>query len=363
MQIRHIPNTPRIRHARIPIACLLAMLPLLLLVSCGQGSGRDREESRVVPAEGYLLLPEYHAVSIESTGDLLAGEEVEIKAPVAGNVRSIHFREGQVVRRGDLLVEIDNRSWVAQKKGLEARLISAEGELGRKRKLLAVQGVSEEEVEQAAAEAGSLKAQIEGLDVTIDLAAVRAPFAGRLGMRNFSPGAYLTQGSVIARLVQADRLKVNFSIPAKYAAQAVSGQKVKVISSGGGDTASAEIYAIEPRISPSSRSLQIRAMMSGPHPSFIPGDFVQVLLEVGRKSDALLVPAESIIPELKTQSVFIVRNGAAMRREVETGSRTEDRVEILAGLSPGDTVLTTGLMEVRDGDRIALQKLRGTESR
>ena len=345
---------------RPAVTYVLAGFSLMLLLSCGQGSGREKEERSEVMAEGYLVQPEFHAVSIRATGDLLANEDVEIKAPVAGNVRKIHFRESQSVSRGALLVEIDNRSWLAQKKGLEARLISAAGELERKKKLLAMQGVSDEETERAEAEVGSLKAQIEGLDVMIDLAAVRAPFAGRLGMRNFSPGAYLSQGSVITRLVQTDKVKVNFTIPSKYAAQAANGKTVRVVSSSGGDTASAEIYAVNPRISPSSRSLQVRAVMNSQHPPFIPGDFVQVLLEVERKTDALLVPAECIVPELKKQSVFVVRDGKARRREVETGSRTEDRVEILKGLSPGDTVLTTGLMEVKEGDRVALQKLHGS---
>ncbi|MFZ1728643.1 MAG: efflux RND transporter periplasmic adaptor subunit [Bacteroidota bacterium] len=341
--------------------CMLVLLPLILLASCGESNDKEREDSRPVLAEGYLVQPEYHVVSIRATGDLLANEEVEIKAPVAGNVRKIYFRESQFVNRGELLVDIDNRSWVAQKKGLEARLISAEGELRRKTKLLETQVISEEEVEQSAADVGSLKAQVEGLDVMIDLAAVRAPFAGRLGMRNFSPGAYLSQGSVITRLVQTDKVKVNFTVPAKYAAQAAAGQEVKVISSSG-DTASAEVYAVNARISQSSRSLQIRAIMNKKHPSFIPGDFVQVLLVVERKTDALLIPAECIVPELKKQVVFVISDGKAMRREVETGSRTSDRVEILKGLSPGDTVLTTGLMEVKDGDRIELQKLNGSEA-
>lgn len=350
----------RIQFPYTAVTCVLAGFSLMLLLSCGQGSGREKEERRDVMAEGYIVQPEYHTVSIRATGDLLANEDVEIKAPVAGNVRKIHFRESQSVSRGALLVEIDNRSWIAQKKGLEARLISAAGELERKKKLLAMQGVSDEEAERAEAEVGSLKAQIEGLDVMIDLAAVRAPFAGRLGMRNFSPGAYLSQGSVITRLVQTDKVKVNFTIPSKYSAQAANGKTVRVVSSSGGDTASAEIYAVNPRISPSSRSLQVRAIMNSQHRSFIPGDFVQVLLEVERKTDALLVPAECIVPELKKQSVFVVRDGKAQRREVETGSRTEDRVEILRGLSPGDTVLTTGLMEVKEGDRVALQKLHGS---
>lgn len=339
------------------------LLPLLLAAGCGEGSGGKGPAGDLpVSAEAWLVRPEPHTVRIRSTGDLLPLEEVEIKAPVAGNVRAIHFREGQQVRAGALLVTIDDRGWVAQKKGLEARLLSAEGELERKKKLLAINGVSVEEVEQGTAEVGGLKAQIEALEVTIDLAAVRAPFAGQLGMRNFSAGAWLTQGSTITRLVQADGMKVNFTIPAQHAAKVAIGQTVTMTSSNGGDTATARVYAIDPRINSSSRSLQVRARLDGTPRGFVPGDFVQVLLEIERKEQALLVPAESIIPELNTQSVYILRGGKALRREVETGSRTERRVEILRGIAPGDTVLTSGLMEIRDGSVIMLQALHGTET-
>jgi membrane fusion protein, multidrug efflux system len=346
-----------------PIGCLLFLLPLMLLSSCGESSGRKQADGAApVLAEGYLVQPEAHVVSIRATGDLLPMEEVEIKAPVAGNVRTIHFREGQQVNKGALLVEIDNRSWVAQKKGLEARLISAESELGRKEKMLTIQGVSEEAVEQTVAEVSSLKAQIEGLDVMIDLAAVRAPFSGRLGMRNFSPGAWLSQGSIIARLVQSDQVRVHFTIPAKYAAMAGINQEVKLVSSRGGDTATAVVYAIDPRITASSRSLQLRAVMKRAHPAFIPGDFVQVSLEVEKRENALMVPAECIVPELRQHTVFVVRNGKAIRTVVKTGSRTEDRVEIVHGLAPGDTVLTTGHMEVRDGGPVTVLKLHSPVS-
>lgn len=342
----------------ILIVCMLSLLLLLLLSSCGESSNRKKiDDSAPVLAEAMVVQPESHTVSIKATGDLLPLEEVEIKAPVAGNVRSIHFREGQQVGKGALLVSIDDRNWVAQKKGLEARLIAAEGELRRKTQLLGIEGISAEEVEKNRAEVDNLKAQIEGLEVMIDLAAVRAPFSGRIGMRNFSPGAWLSQGGAIARLVQTDGMKVHFTIPAQYAHKVAVGRPVKVFSSANGDTAVANVYAVDARINSSSRSLQIRAMLNGKHPTFIPGDFVQVSLELEKKENVLLVPAEAIIPELNQHTVFIVKDGKAKRTVVKTGVRTEDRVEILHGLSPGDTVLISGLMDVRDGAPVTLQQL------
>ncbi|MGF1586798.1 MAG: efflux RND transporter periplasmic adaptor subunit [Bacteroidales bacterium] len=321
-------------------------------VSCKQNTAQNQGSENLYMVEAYQVMPEIYSESIRATGELLSFEETEIMAPVPGNVLNIYFREGQNVNKGDLLVEIDNRSWSARKRGLEAQLISAESDLVRKKDLLQIEGVSQEELEQSQATVSNLKAQIDELDVMIDLAHIQAPYSGRLGMRNFSPGAYLRQGDIITSLVQSHKLRVNFSIPARYASLAKENQEVEVISSASGDTAVAVIYAIDPTINPASRSLQIRAMLDNEQGRFVAGDFAQIIFDVEQTKDALLVPAESIIPELNTQVVFIARNGRAVRQEVETGSRTRDRVQILNGLSPGDYVLTTGLMEIRDGDQI-----------
>ncbi len=344
-----------IRRRIIPV---FLFLNLLFLVSCGGKENPGQEGPSATRVDGYKVTPGDHSVKIRATGDLLSFEEVELKAPLSGNVLNIHFREGEYVNQGDLLIEIDHRSWSARKRGLEARLVSAESELRRRKDLLEIEGVSQEEVEQTQAEVDNLKAQIEELEVNIDLARVRAPFSGRVGLRDFSPGAFLSQGDIITRLVQTDKIKVNFRIPAKYAALANNDKEVKIISSASGDTAVAVIYAADPMISPSSRTLQVRALLDNEHRGFVAGDFAQVLFEVEQNPDALMVPAESVVPELNNQVIYIARNGKAKKLEVETGSRTRDMVHVLNGLTPGDTVLTTGLMEIRDGDRIEIRELK-----
>jgi membrane fusion protein, multidrug efflux system len=336
----------------------LPLLMILLLASCNDGDSGGQEQERRLSADGYKVSPEPFTVTIRATGDLLSFEEVELRTPVSGNVLSIHFREGQHVSRGTLLAEIDNRTWKAQKRGLEARLQSVQSELERKRGLLEIEGVSLEEVERSEAEASELEARIEELEVMIDLSQVRAPFAGRLGMRDFSPGAFLSQGDVITRLVQTDRIRVHFSIPARYSALAREGQDVQVIASANGDTAVARVYAIDPSINPATRNRQLRAELPNPDGRFVAGDFVQVVFETDRDEDALLVPAESIIAQMGSQVVYKVENGSARRQEVEIGSRTRDRVHVLSGLQAGDTVLVTGLMEVRDGAPVEIRELK-----
>jgi membrane fusion protein, multidrug efflux system len=333
------------------------VLIILTFVSCRQKNNPNQQSQGKLNVDAYLAEYENFSVAIQSTGDLLPYEEVEIKTPVSGNVVKINFNEGQLVQKGFLLVEIDSRIWAAQKRGLEARLKTTENEYARKTELFKIDGISLEEVERSSAEVDDLKAKINELDVMIDLAHIRAPFGGRLGMRNFSPGAYLSQGQIVTRLVQSDQLKVNFTIPSRYSHMAVIHQKVKVIPSGSGDTALAVIYAVDPLISQTSRTLQVRALIDNKASKLIPGDFVQIILKVDIQDDAILIPAEAIIPEQNTQVVFVVRNGKALKVKVETGTRTSDRVLIIEGLNHGDTVITTGLMGVKDGEHVEIRNL------
>jgi membrane fusion protein, multidrug efflux system len=325
------------------------LLPLLIAFSCSRGGNTGGGGPRTIEVEGFRAEPSTYSVTIRSTGELLSWEEVELRAPVAGNVLHIHFREGQQVRRGASLVEIDSRTWMAQKRGLEAQLESSAGELRRRQRLLEIEGASQEIVDQAMAAVSDLEARLEELNVRIELAHVRAPFHGRLGMRNISPGAYLMQGDLITRLVQSDKIRVNFDIPARYAALAKVDMPVKVIASAGNDTLTAVIYAVEPVIRAESRSLNVRAVIDNKQNLLIPGDFAQIVFETALDEQAIMVPAEAIIPELNRQVVYLLKNGIATRREVEIGSRTQDMVHVMEGIAPGDTILVTGLMEVRDG--------------
>ena len=338
---------------------LSSIVVSLLFLSCSSGNsdGQGQQGPRSINAEGFRVETQPFNVQIRSTGELHSYEEVELRSPVAGNVLSIHFEEGQFVQQGALLVRIDSRTWEAQKNGLEAQLVSAENELLRRRQLFDVEGASQEDVDQAEARVSSLKAQIDELAVRIDLAQIRAPFSGRLGLRDFSPGAFLSQGDRVTRVVQTHKLKINFDIPARYAALAKENMKVKVISSSHGDTTYARIYALEPVINPNTRSLHLRGIMENGSGRFVPGDFAQVVMDVEQNENAILIPAESIISELNSQVVYLARNGKAEQREVEIGTRTRGRVHILNGIAEGDTVLITGLMDVRDGSSINLMRL------
>ncbi len=348
---------PLLQKTRTHIIQWLFLYIGILMISCSSDNSSSRQGPRATSAEGYRIETESHTITIRSTGELMPYESVELRTPVAGNVHRIHFNEGEYVREGALLVEIDSRTWQAQKKGLEAQLVSAQSELERRNRLLEIEGASQESVDQAFATVSDLEARIEELHVRIDLANIRAPFSGRLGMRDFSPGAYLSQGEIITRLVQTRQLKINFDIPARYAAIAQKGMEVMVISSSSSDSILARVYAMEPFINANTRNLRLRGILDNEEQKFIPGDFIRVIIDAEQNENAILIPTESIISELNAQVVYLVREGKAQRREVEIGTSTRGRVMILDGLQEGDTIMLTGLMGIRDGSDVQIRNL------
>lgn len=349
-------NQPIMRHSIKGIWLLLALaLPGL---SCSEATQEQKRGGGALGVEAIRLKASAFSTTVTAVGDLLANEQVEIKSPVAGHVMDVLFREGQQVRQGQVLVKIDDRSWQARKQGLEARLASAESELKRKRSLLQVEGASQAEVDQAEATVKDLKAQIRALALRIELSEVHAPFSGKVGLRDFSKGAYMAQGAFITNLVQTRKLRVNFTLPARYMAQVKEGSRLKVVSSASQDTAEARIYAINPVMDEETRSLHVRARLDNQEQKFMPGDFVKVILELQESSQALLLPAEAIIPELNTHVVYKVTNGKAVRQQVRIGKRTERRVQITGGLQQGDTVMVSGLLQVRAGQPVEVKALK-----
>lgn len=337
-----------------------SLLSCFLIISCGkeQENGQQQEENQAIQVRAALVEADSFARTVSTTANLLPFEQVDIKAPVAGNVLAIYFKEGERVGKGEQLIRIDDRSWRAQLQGLQAQLERARSELERNQELIEREGISREELEQAEAQVRNLEAQAKELRVNIQLANVKAPLSGQLGMRDFSLGDYLQQGQTITQLVQKDRLRVDFTIPAEYAPHVRQDQEMTVIASATGDTLQALVYAISPAISLNSREIRIRGLLDNREGQFIPGDFAQVQLNITQKEEALLIPAEAVLPEAETHVVFKAQNGRAMRQEVSLGLRTPSRIQILEGLSQGDTVLITGLMQVEDSSRIEVEALK-----
>jgi membrane fusion protein, multidrug efflux system len=321
---------------------------------CKQQSDKGIRPQGPISVSVYSIVEAPFTQEIVTTGELMPDEETEIRAPLSGNVMQIHFREGQKVQQGALLLELDHRIWVSRKKGLEARLASAMSELLRRKALVQVEGVSQSEYEQSLAEADQLKAQIEELDVIIDQAMIRAPFAGTVGLRGFSPGSYMAQGSFITRLVSTNRLKVRFTLSGKHSSLIRPGQTILVRSSSGKHQAEAVVYAIDPAIQTTSRTLEVRAYLDNSNGQFMAGDFAEITMRLAEQPETILIPAAAVTPELNQQIVFIAADTLAKRRIVKTGVRTRNQIEITEGLVAGEKVILTGLMTIKDGASIRI---------
>ncbi len=323
---------------------------LVFATSCTEDKSSVANDEVRLKVEAMVVEKEVFENSLEVTGNILPNEAVEIKAPIEGIVLDIYFKEGQRVSKGARLVRLDDRTWRAQAEGVRARIKAAKTLLDRKKSLLEIEGASQEEVDNASAELVNLEANLQELQVNIDLANVRAPFSGTVGLRDFSLGAYLGKGDVITQLAQTDRLKLNFDLPAKYALGSIVGKTVDVISER--DTFKASVYAIEPSVSNSSRSFSARAYITQGKHNLTPGDFAQVVYNQEVDSAAILIPTEAVMQELQGQVVFLLKNGAAKKQKVTVGTRTSDQVQILEGLSVGDSVITAGLLQLKDGTKV-----------
>jgi membrane fusion protein (multidrug efflux system) len=298
---------------------------------------------------GVVVKPQNFANTLSVSGSIEANEQVEIRSEVSGVVREIYFEEGSAVKKGQLLLKIDDSELRAQLAQAETRGdLAAENER-RANLLLEKEAISKEEYDVARADLKSAQAQVQLISAQLAKTSVRAPFAGRIGLRSISAGGYITPQNIVANLVNSNPVKITFAIPEKYANQVKANTKLNFTVSGSNEKHTATVYAIEPSIEAATRTLQLRARAQNPDGALLPGLFANVELPLTVINNALLVPTESIIPIQNGKKVFIAENGKAKEVIVEASTRTERNILITSGLSAGDTVLTTGIMTLKAG--------------
>ena len=287
--------------------------------------------------------------SINATGSILSNEEVEIRSEIQGRVTGLYFKEGERVQSGKLLVKIDDRELKAQLKKAELSILLAKEDETRKRKLLDINGISKEEYDQVQNNLLKLEADMELLEIQINKTNVIAPFAGTIGLRYISLGGFVSSSDLITVLQQSDPVKVEFSVPEKYAALLKNGTLVNFTVEGDLNNYAAKVYAKEPKIDPATRTVKVRAISANPGNKLIPGAFAKLQISLETLDNAIVLPSNALIPTINGQSVLIVKNGRASLQLVKTGIRSENETQITEGIMPGDSVIVTGLLTVRDG--------------
>jgi membrane fusion protein (multidrug efflux system) len=334
------------------VAALLvagAVIPRLLSSTARRDEAASSSSADAVRVRTVTVSPQTLTERLSTTGTIRANEEVELVAEVAGKVEAIHFREGTRVARGALLVEIDDTQLLAERDRAAYRLSLAELSEARQRRLLDDGLTSQEQYDFALNELNVLRAELELAEARLMKTRIRAPLSGVIGLRDVSVGSYLTPQTRIATLQDVDPVKLDFSVPEKYARHLSVGGQIQFQTKGSPSVHTGTIAAIEPRVDPETRSLTVRARSPNPEGILVPGAFADVEIEVRRIENALAVPSRAVIPELGGKKIFVYADGEAQPRAVETGLRTAELVEVTRGLEPEDRVIVTAIQRLRPG--------------
>lgn len=351
----------------------IAVLLAILLLSCGESAEGDQSGGENAPSgksENGLTVETVKAVvslsreRILTTGTVLADEETDLMSEVSGRIASLNFREGQPVKRGELLVQLVNDDLKAEYRKAEYEMKLQEEKEERQRKLLDIEAVSEEVYDAELSRLNVLKAQLSLLEAQIAKTEIRAPFDGTVGLRYVSPGGMVSTDTKIASMQKVKPVKIEFTVPERYSRRVKAGGTIRFTAAGIRDTLSANIYAREPRIDAAARALRFRARYANADEILLPGGFVNVDLLLSDDTEVIEIPGKAVVPQIKGAKVFVVEGGKVAERDVDISGRDAEFVRISSGLNPGDEVVVSGLMQIRAGMPVKTkpQELRNSET-
>jgi membrane fusion protein (multidrug efflux system) len=311
------------------------------------GGGKGDGKKPAMAVNGIVVKPEDFSNNLALSGSIEANEQVQITTEVPGIAEKILFTEGGKVSQGQVLVKINDIELRAQANQYQTRQKLASENERRAKLLLQKEAISQEEYDIASADFKTAQAQTQLINAQIAKTSIRAPFSGTIGLRNISPGTYVTPQTLITTLVNSSKVKITFSVPEKYASQMKQGTKVQFTVAGDTKKYTATVYALEPAVEVATRTLRVRALADNTDGKLLPGTFADVILPLDKTANAFLVPTEAIVPVQDGKKVFVSKNGKAAEVKVTTGTRTEADVVVLEGLTAGDTVITTGVLTLK----------------
>ncbi len=347
---------------KLIITLISATVIIQAINGCGNDSGKkqgsEHGQSRGTPVDGLIIREKSVDFTYTTTGSLLANEEIELRNEVPGRITGIFFSEGSWVSKGDLLVKIYDQDLQAQLKKTESQLELARDEEKRKKSLFDQQLASREEYDISLNKLKVLEADKDLIRAQISKTEITAPFGGRIGLRSVSPGAFISANTMIATLQQTDPVKIEFMIPDRYHAMLKTGTRIRFRLSDDSTDYPAEVYAFDSKVDPSTRSLKVRARRSNSHFLLKPGTLAKIDITLENIPKAIMIPANALVPELNGQKIFLFSGGTVTSRPVQTGLRTETEIQITGGLHPADTIITTGLLQIREGSKVFLKSIQ-----
>ncbi|MEO8061769.1 MAG: efflux RND transporter periplasmic adaptor subunit [Pseudomonadota bacterium] len=286
---------------------------------------------------------------LEALGNARANESVDISTKISNIVTAVKFRDGERVKVGQVLVQLDDAQARADVAAAQAALTESESQYNRSRELLNTQVLSKSTFDQLEATMKANRARLGAAAARFEDTVIRAPFSGRVGLRRISVGTLISPGDVITTLDDTSVIKLDFSVPENFLASLREGLTVRATAPAfPGRSFTGKVASIDSRVDMTTRSVTVRALLANDDGALKSGMFLNVSLANDERA-ALLIPEQALSPEAERQFVFVVADGKAERREVRIGGRQPGTVEILAGLNAGEHVVIEGTQKVRDG--------------
>lgn len=325
----------------------------------GKGAATNGAKTPPPPLPINVLIIEKSSLdfNIRCVGTIQANEEVMLRSEATGKIVKINFKEGSKVSKGQLLIKINDADLQAEYKKAKLKLKLFGDTEKRQKTLLDKGGISLAEMEIAANESSISDADIELLQARINKTEVRAPFSGIIGLENLSEGAFITPTETLAMLQDIGKVKLEFSIPEKYAGQVHIGNIIKFRVPGVEKEFEGSIYAISPRIEEATRTIQIKAVAANNSMQLLPGAFADISLSFDKNTSAIMVPTEAVIPDIKGHKVYLYKNGLAEVTPIKLGIRKEKYVQVVDGIGVGDTLITTGILQLKPSAPVKIKKI------
>jgi|SRR5450432_413206 len=338
-----------------------ALFLLSLLFACSSRKADSTQPKNVAPTIVDVLVAATKPISntMEVNGNVIANEYVELHPEANGRLTYLDVPEGKMIKKGTLIAKINNADLQAQVDKSKVALDLAQKTEQRDKQLIAVNGINQSDYDAALNIVNGFKADIEYNQALLDKTILKAPFDGYIGLRQVSVGAYVTPATLIATLLQRDKIKIDFTVPEEFSSILKIGSSVDVEMDQSGKRRKAIIIANEPQVSQATRNMTVRALLDNSNVN--PGSFAKVYVNTGMDKKAIMIPTNALIPDDKNNQVVLVKNGKANFVNVVTGVRLANNVEITKGIREGDTVVVTGVLFARPKSTLQIRNTRTLE--
>lgn len=342
---------------------LLSIATIVFLASCSSQSKTDAiaaQKTGPKPAarvDAYVVNTQVVTESMEAPGDLVANESTDIHPEVSGRIITLNVREGVIVQKGAMIAKLYDADLQAQKRKLEVQLQQAQQTVSRYDQLQKIGGISKQDYDVTKLQVSNIRADIDVLRTTIQKTEIRAPFTGKLGLKQTSTGAFVTPQTIVTSIQKTTGLRLDFEVPEKYISQMHTGRFVNFTVEGSKRNYTATVMATESGIEQATRSLKIRALVKGDETGLTPGSFAKVTISFDPNPNALMIPSQAIVPQARGKKVYVIKDGKAAFVDVTTGIRDSSNVQITSGLTKGDTVAISGILSLKPNAPVIVRKV------